>query len=307
MKILHLTFEDAKLFPKKTKHSKDFVRVNGVSKRRTDFKDVKLNFEAHITKYQVANIINVLLGKRPVPSFRPVPYKMNNAVMEIAEQSYIKIDTPKVVKSRGSKSAKTYELYEDYITETTLVNKASHNAWVKKFEGLDGNFKYEWQHILRFLGPTEYMNFINGLEPILGYNPTAKPFVDLYESLDTHLGKPALNALADHFLKCKRKPIYYLLTLGKETKKFLANITQVRTTGSNSAYVALSDIEEVYMLSGDIYIPIEEDMLDKMVTNTTTLLDGGIVIIREILDSDDLSESDLIDYELVGDISTKKI
>jgi hypothetical protein len=73
-KFIKFSIKNAKLFPKNEK-TKDFVRV-GVNKdkliftgeSRTNIKNS--SFKETITVHQISNVLHVLIGEKPVPSFR---------------------------------------------------------------------------------------------------------------------------------------------------------------------------------------------------------------------------------------------
>ena len=121
-KYLVLRFENAGMFTT-NRNTKDYVfksRKNGIHKR-VDVQN--FNFQEPITIYQISNLIHVLFGERPVPTFRDVFYKPVDYYFNKAGESFIKIDNYK-------KYNKNKDIHE-YTNEIVQTKKALWNSYSK--------------------------------------------------------------------------------------------------------------------------------------------------------------------------------
>ena len=292
MKILHLKFSDAKLFPK-NKISKDYVfdKAKGMMSQRKNMVDSKLNFIQPITKYQISNALHVLMGKRPVPSFRDVSYSIDPSIMDMAESSYIKISTPRINKK------KQIENRLDYVYEGSIINKSARNSY-KKVKSFD------WFNLQQVLGTDLFNRFVTDIESVIGYDPRTKMAMELNNIYEVYGTK--LDFIIEYLVKNKRTAITKMLRnkLPSDNAAFVGSEWQGDV---QSGYSESHTIENgVHNFDGDIYVPMEESDLSRIKKNVCTILDGGLLEIVGIFDENDLIESEFEDYELVSNISTEK-
>lgn len=278
-KYLHIKFCNAKLFPK-NKFNKDYVNIFNVPIKRSTL--TNNNFVEPITISQISNIIHVLWGKRPVPAFRYVPYDIVPELYNMARLSYLKISTPKQPIVRNGATV------QEFIPELIQTNKSQWNSW-KKVTNIQW-FMVEGY----FQDKNDFNMFISLLEKTIGFNPTVKPVAMLANlSIDYNIKE-----IIDWLIIKKRTPLIHFLD-GNKDSTLLSGILTMRFP-----YTVIRGVEKIYNLSGDIFIPVNDELLSKIYKNSTTLLDGGFTYIVDVIDIDDMDS--LYDYEKVGEISNEK-
>lgn len=257
-KYIVIKFDNARLF-KNHRKTKDFTselsfnRKGNASLQRK--KRSNKNFIEPITVHQISNMLHTLVGERPVPSFREVFYKRNEDIFNLANSSLLKIDSP---------NRKTKET-EDFISEKTHINKSANNSWAKPR-------KTHWYNIMRFMGDGFY-EFIEIINSEIGYNVLEKDFhsLKLYDPAKSKLPKTI-----EFLKKNKKTPIIHFLTSEKGGDVW-------KITMSNSIGLVVSrGIDDVYVLSGEILVPYEREFANKLIKNSTNILDGGIAKIVDI-------------------------
>lgn len=286
MKYLILKFDNASLFTT-NKWSKDFVfkKRKDKHKKRSDigFK----NFKEPLTIYQISNIIHVLFGERPVPTFRDVFYKPIDYYYDKALNSYLKINNYQIYNDKKGK----YEFVKEFIH----TNKSVWNSFSNTPE-------INWYKIKKYLTNNSdsklYDFFVLETNQIFGFDVQTIPFVqlkDMFLSLNISKYQHIINNL-----KGKTPMIDFL------TKKDYNGV------GINMAYSydinrnSNNGIDNISKLHGIIYIPINDGDLKRLSlisSGVCTILDGGIVYIDGIKEDYEIYEDNLIK---VCDISTDK-
>jgi hypothetical protein len=286
-KYIKLAFYNAKLYPKNNR-TKDYVaNLDITNKGKLYFKhskraeEILSSFKEPITIHQVSNMLHTLVGDRPIPSFRLVPYKRNEDIFNIAKQSFIKINSPKV------KSKRNGEDIETFIPELTKQGKAPYNSWANP------NVVH-WFKVKKMMDQT-YDEFIIMINQALGYDVTSKPFEELlncYEKYGTKLD----NTL--EFLKKNNKSGVY---------EFLTNENVGRyqiTNNSRVLEVVNSGVDYAYFLDGEILIPYNQDFVNKIIKDTTNILDGGYVEIIGVFNDYEIEKPE--QYTPMSEISDEK-
>lgn len=278
MKYLKLKFSNANLFKKNPK-SKDFVidlivkkdkLVTNNSKRV----DSRTNFKEPITVYQVSNMLHTLVGERPVPSFRPVFYKMGENILNLANNSYINITSP--ITEKG------------FIEEFMKLGKSAYNSW-------SDMPSIQWFKIRKYLGD-DFDPFIDMMNVVLGYNVIDKPFMNLRLIYDIYGSK--LDSVIEYLLSKKKTPMVHFLKSEVFKTSWITS-----TISSGLGETISSGIGYVSSLSGEIIVPYNEEFVSKIRKNTTNILDSGYVEIIGVVEEFELG--DMRDFKLVSEISTE--
>ena len=286
-KFLHIVFENAKLF-KKNSRTKDRIYTvikdkKGKFKGSNDFRKNydNRNFIEPITPNQISNMLHVMFGERPIPSFRSVPYKKNNNIYNMALDGYLKIDSPK-----QNKSAKDSTLC--YLEETINIEKGH-------FRSRTNMKTIEWYKILRFLGNELSDIFLNEMSIILGYNPKERPFMELlgvYNQYPTEMEN-----IVSYLTQCKKKMLVDFL---KDESYDLNYLTKTKKYNYETVN---KGVDKVSVLYGDMYIPIDDNQIHKIQTNVANILDGGFARIVGIVHETDIYDTD--SYTPIREISTE--
>lgn len=277
MRYLHIEFKDAVLWAKNPK-TKDFVRTEtGYAKRSTVENG---NFKEDITVFHISNMLHVMMGQRPVPSFRKVFYDKVDDIFDMANKSFIKINSPKQTFKRKG------EEISEYLTETFTTSKPYWNSYQKPNS-------VQWFKVKKYLDE-DYDLFVEKMNTSLGYDVTKKPFMDLQRlGMDNNKLKEVLGWLTQ-----KRKtPLFNFLT--KEEFDF-SEITKNKNVND----LVISGVDKVSVLDGDILVPFNDEDLDRFVLSTATILDGGFAFIKRIVDENEIEDSEL--YTAVSELSTEK-
>lgn len=286
-RYIKLSFKNAKLFPKNVK-TKDFVSVIDINAKnklyfsRCSRSSNEINsFREPITVHQISNMLHAFIGERPVPSFRKTFYTRDEFLFNLANKSYLKIDSPKSKKNIKGESV------EAYIDEFTKVNKSASDSWTKAPT-------IQWFKIKKFMGEY-YDEFINIINSSLGYDVTKEPF----ENLKTLYVKEGikLDGVIKFLLEKQKTPIVNFLQKESPDR---SEITKNNLLGET----IMSGIDTINNLSGEILVPYEQSFVDRLTKNSTNILDGGMVKIVGVFYEDELN--DVEDFILVSDISDER-
>lgn len=286
-KYIKLAFFNAKLYPKNNR-TKDYVanldidnKGNLLFKHSKRADEIFSSFKEPITVHQVSNMLHTLVGDRPVPSFRLVPYGRNENIFNIAKNAFIKINSPKVKTKRNG------EEIETFIPELTKQNKAAHNSWSKPSV-------VHWFKIKKMMAET-YDEFIGLINDAVGYDVTSKPFEELLNCYEKYGNK--LNSTLDFLKKENKTPIFNFMT--KE------NIDRSEITKNNRVLeVVNSGIDYAYFIDGEILIPYDELFVNKLIKDTTNILDGGYVEIVGVFHDYEIENPE--NFTPVSEISDEK-
>ena len=116
MKYLKLGFRDAGFF--RSPDTKDYVLdIDGQKKRGTCKRYV-----SPITSHHISNMLHVLMGERPKASLRKTLIERQEDIFEIANNSYLKIDSFVASNKNG----------EYYPGESITTKKTVFNSYWKK-------------------------------------------------------------------------------------------------------------------------------------------------------------------------------
>lgn len=297
-KYILLNFRNAKLFRKFDKNQNNLSTKDKLfsPNGKNDARDRNYfpSFIEPITVYQISNMLHVLFNERPVPTLREdsTIYKIINHYFKMANNSYIKIDTPK------------YKIYGkmDYYSETTQTKKTVWNAWNK-------NVSINWKILEEYIGDKlMFSNLIEKLNNLLNIDCKSIPFIKVRDIIRNQLDSNKLKELYDFIcdnLKGRNGLTYFfgIDSLGNLKK---AEDSKIIDNVERSGRTINSGIETVIKLDGQIIVPVNDDDISKLENYSkgfANILDGGLVWIDSIKYEDDLN---INGFTLVSEISTEK-
>jgi hypothetical protein len=287
-RYIKLSFENAKLFPKniKTKDFVGFVDVNHKGKLFFNKISRGLNevtsFKEPITVHQISNVLHVLTGERPVPSFRKTFYKRDEFLFDLAKKSLLKIHSPKTLKNIKGENVETY------IDEFTKVNKSAWNSW-------SNQPSIQWFKIKKYMGDN-YDEFIKIINDSLGYDVTTKPFEELSNICNKK--NVNLNLVIEYLNSINKTPIINFLN------KEVSGRSEITRHVSSLGETITSGIDIVNNINGEVLIPYNQSFIDRLTKNSANILDGGVIKIIGVFYEDELNETE--DFILMSDITDEK-
>jgi hypothetical protein len=271
-KCLTLKFRNAKLF-RNDKKCPDYVSdINGIRKRTDEPQYVE-----PITVYQVANVLRVLFGERPIPSLRKVLFTGSEYYFDKANESLIRVDGHK----RFNKSKQEFQYVTELLSTKKIVSNSYHSTPI-----------ITWSIVKRYIGDDNMEWFIAELSRLM-IDPLGKTFNEVrdillnsdYHILATGLKARMLSGLVEYI---KNDKMSYQLTAKTET-----------------ALIYNNGIENIIVLSGEILVPVSDKDLERLSKSKgcSTILDGGLVWIDSIKSYNFVSDDG---FTKVCNISTEK-
>lgn len=274
-KILKISFKNAKLFPF-NRNGKDFVSDQNIRSKRNE----QLMFKEPITVYQISNMLHKMMGERPVPSFRYVGYKQQNDIFELAQNSYLKINSVRQFNKNKKR--------DEFVKELTQVKKSVNNGWNKVPVVFWGKVKTMMDE--------NFNEFIDKFSKLMGCDVLIKPFMSFK---NCGVNNENFNELILWLKSIGKTPISNFIS--KENFD-LSEITKNGTIGETT----VRGIASTNSLSGIIYVPVNNEQLKRFIFNTVTILDGGLATIENVYYQEDLSYDELDDFRLVSEITNEK-
>jgi hypothetical protein len=294
-KYLILNFKDAKLFRKDrvsdNKRCKDisFTSYNSTIKKRKDIEP----FVEPITVHQISNMLHVLFNERPVPSNRKVFYERNEVYFNAAQNSYIRIDTPKFHNKLLEKDV--------YHMEFIQTNKALDNAWSMMIT-------LNWRMVQDYIDNSEKFNtFVTDLNYCLGFDAKTKPFmkiVDDVQNVETNRRLEFYNKITN-LGGCGA--LIYAFGRYKNGSFEQPDPSKMTSTRNRLARTTVNGVDNFASLHGQILVPVTDEMIDVLNTNSkgsATLLDNGLVWIDTIKNDTAVS---IDEFTKVSDISDERM
>jgi|GEM_PF-2734738 len=300
MDYLVLNFNNALWFPHSA-YSKDKIK-NFHTGEIIQRKEQRM-FAAPITVHQISNVLHVLVGDRPVSFFRKSVYGRNEEIFELAKKSYLYL--------------KPYQFVDKYgniknIEETLSTTKGVHNSWRK-------SYTFTWSLIERRFGYENFQWFIKELEENIGFNPLSisinevLPFVNkekfrknfYYEKVikkDKEGNDKDGYTSHGEFVKMGLSSLGWLM-ISHEDEHAQRSAVNLALSKNPTSLMVLSGIEKVVSLSGKIYVPLPDDIRQKIEDNkgVASLLDSGVVWIDSVQSESDMEWDGFVN---VGEIST---
>lgn len=282
--FLVIKFKNAKHFP--DKKTKDFcinVKNNNTGILPQSKRIEQESFIEPITVYQISNMIHVLLGERPVPTYRPVFYDKVDKYFKKAQNSYLKIDN---YMAHNEKTNSDY-----YVPEIMQTKKSVWNSWQK--------FTYvNWKKIEKLLGE-DFKKFLDILENDFNIiNPTFYPCDKIKELVMDKSNESNIKNLFNFFSSIKKSAMISYFK-GKYPEDYCSI-----NMNPNTTLTVLNGIERFISLNGTILIPVDKNDIERLKKCFVSpkLLDGGFVYIESITHKNELSSNN---FRKVSDISLK--
>ena len=278
-KFLIIQFKNAGLFT--NKGTLDYIFDLDGRRKRSDAEF----FEEPITVFQISNMLHVLFGERPVPSLREVMYSKNAYYFNMANESFLKISSFKKFDKRTGK--------DEFVPEKMHIKKAVFNSW-------NPSSILYWDRVRRYLEDDLYADFLSILESELNIKPIKYTFVDAIKIILSSTN-PIVTSFMDNLTKNGKSGL-----VNDMKSYFTDKQTSQINMNPRTVLNVTKGIENVYRLDGTILIPVNNNDIEKLRTQSkgcATLLDGGAVFIEKIVLANSLSTDGFIQ---VKDISTKK-
>lgn len=286
MKALVVKIKDAGIFNNVTNKKEGSCRLNTKDKiidkdgkrDRTDF--LQVDVDTFHYKH-VANLIRVLSGERPVPSFRKVHsavYPADNYENK-AKESRVKIET------EIFPADKFHEF--DYIPdEIFTARKSVKNSWSKSSNTylLDGNSvnvkggTLYHGRLRRYLGDSLYEEYLS-LVKEFGEVRTVQKDIEL---LNLNKSNEKVKIFCKNCVDSKRTSLSNVIT------NEAAESTTFHTFSKNYPLDFLmipNNVERIKKVSATIYIPVDENDINKVknFTGVATFLEGGLATVEEVI------------------------
>jgi hypothetical protein len=282
---LILKFNNARLF--KSTYTKDRKPTDIGYAERSKNNQV---FIKPITAYQVSNVLHVLFNERPVPSMREVFWSINPKYFEMAQNSYLKIDS--VIDDKTG----------EYLQELSTIQKSMDNSWLPKP-------LINWTVCRNYMG-SHFEWLISDINALLNIDAQKLEFQDMCNQLRN----VDYSDLRKKVIDVQRKAFMDYIDNTKDGIKLNGNglygekagpssVSGMVCAKNRSAITIINGIDYCFNLSGEIVIPIDESDVPNIYKNSCTILYGGDLWIDDLVDY----TSSFDDYERVGDISTEKI
>lgn len=327
-KYLVLKISNAKLFRqnKVGENIKDVVIENGKFSTRTKIirgnKAKKIPsiyntkyFVEPITEYQINNMLQVLIGDRPIPTFRNVIYTNNQGLKKISQNSYLKLDEDNVYYTKKGERRIRKEIISTqkaHWNSTSAESNVNYNSLFNYLEQEDYNTFMDFCLKILELSSIDEMknrytllNLIKEIRKIYFSKSTPARRNEL-ENIKYAREIPNKNGefeiMFDNFLKMNRKQLFNILNNNDFDKNFKSLISGINTSKNRMNTPRGIGMTEVY--NGTILVPITDTYLE-MIRNGTghsTILDGGRVEIINILNKKDINFNGFVK---VGDIDNK--
>lgn len=310
MRKIVLEFNSAKIHVVGETKKKIIDKINefGVQKDRVNV--VRDNDPIHITYKQISNVLHVLCGYRPVPTYRKTLMKRVSVLDDIAKNSYICIDNSVKYSITNNETGVTTV---KYYSEITQGKKSPYNSHVQTktfssdFTNCTSGY-LTWSYLYKRYGiyrKNEYNELINLFEKT--YGDTFKNIKKKYRFYDFLLelrdDKYDKTELFDFLKKLPCVPLIDVLK-GKDGNTSALNVNK----GNNLAALCINT-NPVYEVTifGKIIVMIDdkyEEVLDHIINGTgcATFLDDGVVMIKSI---DYIEDSDFNEYDILNDGFTK--
>jgi hypothetical protein len=301
MKALIVKIKDAGIF-NNMKSKKDGTKYSETKDKIVDIEGIKDRtefFEVNVDTFyykHVANLIRVLFGERPVPSFRKVHdiFVGDNSFEEKAKKSRVKIETeifpideyhadPYFLDETFTAN-RAFESYGKHYTSYTLDNE---DVFVKggtitkdRLRIYLGNLIDDYDLLIKSLGGA--ITTKNEIE-LLNKNKENEKVVEFCKKC------------VENKLKLFTNIINNKQDKGAPKKQIAFDIHSRRNQNNmlNLLFVSKS-VERIKRVSGVIYIPIEDNEIEKIRNGTgvATFLEGGLATVEDIVDWNEFIELD---------------
>lgn len=294
MKMVHIRFENARLFPQCKGTPKNWV----FSPKKGKYVHQEIgakNFDNPITVNIVANVMRVLTGDIPVPTLKPNNIGKNPIFEKLASNAFVRYDAERIDKTG-----------RPMFTECMNTNKShvknSESTVIQEFELFNGTTyeakgHYDWHMFEQTFSndnPINKESLLSFISEIIDVeNVRELTFREVVYRLSEYWHTEDFENKVKAFFDEKYTtnaiidPWSYIL-FGCVWSKGV--ISREVPTGSNGSYAGKTPllyskgIATAMYVSGDIYCPVTDEMIECLSENmgTATILDGGIAYVTEI-------------------------
>ena len=294
MKMVHLRFENARLFPQCGGTPKNWVS----SAEKGKYIQQKIgaeNFDNPVTVNIVANVMRALTGDIPVPTLRPNDIGKNPIFEELAGNAFVRYDA-------GRSDENGNPMFTECMNTNKSHVKNSHLEKTQEFELFDGTTyvakgNYDWHAYDQTFSNSNPINkesllsFISGIIDV--ENVRELTFREVVYRLSRYWHTEDFESRVKAFFDEKyttnaiNGPWSYVL-FGCTWDNGI--VSREIPESSNSSYksktplLCTRGIATAMYVSGDIYCPVTDEMIECLSENmgTATILDGGIAYVTEI-------------------------
>lgn len=299
-------------------------------------KNIKQNVSISVN--QISNMLHVLMGERPVPSYRKdikIHFNIVDEIRTLAENSFIRIDSPMVLQFGKT----NYHNKNFYNREFIQTNK---NAW-DSYRDMERCY-ISWDMLEKYLGEELYnelklyfieqvgeLNDRQALEvinEIIELNKTNETVLDIQKTIEEYDAKRLMfykekkkvekdekvsfTSLAKNLdestkfnLICKK-----LVKNGKTpiVKLLFGWTSSTAINYGKNVFITLTNIRGIEpnlrKIEGSIIVPVEEHHVEKIKNSKgmARLLDGGFVWIEDLINDYEFGVSDLNDYLPINEL-----
>lgn len=281
MKYLKLEFRNAGFF-ETDNYTKDFVYDLAGRRKRTPSGQ-----KVSISVSQISNMLHVLLGERPSATYRETLIDPIQSIRDIADKAMIQVTT---MRYFDEKNGKYY-----YGKQLINTNKSVWNSW-RKTPGLA-----YWQRIERLLtddgNNSLYHELIDILEKILNKKVTNDKAINIINEVNSkYPNSEELENFKTKLINSGKKPLADFLTEGVYNATMSSN-ARTRLMNNNG-------VDKIIRINGFILIPLEDGSIEKLKNSKgcATLLDGGVVFIDDLIDSEYMTVSYLNEYIKINEL-----
>lgn len=237
---------------------------------------------------QVANLLRVLWGTRPVPTLRKVydEFSGDPYFVELAKQVRVRIDSLVLPADKFHKDQPFYP------EETTTIRKSIGDSWqtatrIYTLDGapvsIKGGILYP-DRLIRYIGEDLYEQF-KGLVDVFGGAPTVQAGLEL---LNVHKRDERVVKFCEACVESRRAPISNIILNQKPESVSI----HTSTTCPLNMLMACGTIAIIEKFDATIYVPVTDDDLKRIDegTGVATFLEGGLVTIEGVEDWSELLE-----------------
>lgn len=291
MRMLHLRFNNAGVFPstKKTPKNWAFSEKDGKYCHQEIGAE---NFANPITTNIVANVLRAMCGDIPVPTLKPNDIGKNSIFDEMAKDAYVKYDAPRMDNKGKPMFIETLNLNKSHVPN-------SNSKATQVFHLFDGSTyiakgAYNWHYFDETFSndnPINKESLISFINEILKIDNARKyPFKEIVYQLSRYWHTEEFDNRVKVFFSEKyttnaiNGPWAYILFGCTYNNGALSYDIP---TGSNSSFKSKTPllytrgIGNVMYINGDIWCPINEKIERFISINggSATILDGGLAYI----------------------------
>lgn len=277
--FLVLNFKNAGLFRKKNRTTD---KIFDISSKRN--REDEPEFEEPITEYQISNVLHVLFGERPVPSIRESLYPKSEYLANKAKCSFLKIDS--YVNEK-----------QNYQSEIKQLNKPCWNSW-------NPQSFMNWERARIVLGEEFFNKFCSVVEDVFNTSIKKISFNEVKEKI-LKIKDERLDGIFSELISNNKK-FFYNSFFGSGNE--LSDVNRNMNQDKKAMLTIIKGIDRVIKLDGQILVPVSTEDIDKIRLNkgTATILDGGIVYIKDLINSNFINP-ERMGFTKLSEIKTTKI